>query len=65
MVAQVDRFQKRVEMLGGPALGGRRDQDDRLTARFEALLPCLVPTLGISLDDERLGLPFPGFEQVE
>ncbi len=65
MIALVDRLQERVEMRGGPRSRRCRDQDDRLLARFETLFQGLVPALRVGPDDERLGLSFPGFQEVE
>jgi hypothetical protein len=65
MVPGVDRLEERVEMRGRPRLEGRRDQDDQLRTARQAFLQGLIPAPRIGPDDESLGLPLPGFEEVE
>jgi hypothetical protein len=65
VIPGVDRLEERVEMGSRPGLGRRRDQYDRLIPAREALLECLVPAQDIGSQDEGLGLPLAGLEQVE
>ena len=65
VVAGVDRLEERVEVGGGPGLGGRRHQDDRVRPVGEPLLQGLAPADGVGADHEGVGFSLAGPEQVE
>ncbi len=52
-------------MRGGPRLGGRRDEDDRLRAASQSIFERPAPSSRVGAEDEGFGFPVPGFEQVE
>jgi hypothetical protein len=65
MVPGVDRLQEWVEVLGRPAIEGGRHQDNPMRPARKPVLKRLVPARRLGPEDEGVGLPVAGLEQVE